>query len=620
MDHDYSGEGSSGSVEPPDCNAVEVDPTGRYIRYNEILGQGAFKTVYKAFDDVEGIEVAWNQIKIDDVLQSKGDVERVYSEVQLLKQLKHENIMKFCSSWIDQRGRIINIITELFSSGSLRQYRMKHKKVDMKVIKRWARRILAGLDYLHSHQPPIIHRDLKCDNIFINGNRGEIKIGDLGFATIMQRSNCRSVIGTPEFMAPELYDEEYNELVDIYSFGMCMLELVTFEYPYSECKNSAQIYKKVSSGIKPVALSKVTDPEVKAFIEKCIAPAKERFSAKALLMDPFLLADSLPQPVTDVINGNMYSTRNQFVRMHVNMCEDGRPEVITLVNNDDDGSPVRVVVQKSLDMRNFSLVGEPREDRSLSLSLQIESYGRVEREMHILFYLDNNSLATARGIVDQFRLCDQDEKVMSRLVDVLLSQLIPGWKLLSSTDEQLKNNEMQHCCSEPTSPFSSVTSFHNLFDPPEDSSCQIGDNKAVPIRVDNTIPLDIESLCISPTDDEVSIISMEGHDDKSSVMCTSSMIGEADGHGADVMAGVEKNQGMVSMFSDIPGFQRFPGNESFHHVADELDDDDVDDDVRAEINLIELQYREALNVLNQRRQKVIEMVKSRAAQRKRALT
>lgn len=51
--------------------------------------------------------------------------------------------------------------------------------------------------------------------------------------------------GTPEFMAPEVYEEEYNELVDIYSFGMCILEMVTFEYPYSECTNPAQIYKKV---------------------------------------------------------------------------------------------------------------------------------------------------------------------------------------------------------------------------------------------------------------------------------------------------------------------------------------------------------------------------------------
>lgn len=48
-------------------------------------------------------------------------------------------------------------------------------------------------------------------------------------------------------MAPELYEEEYNELVDIYAFGMCLLELVTFEYPYVECANAAQIFKKVTA-------------------------------------------------------------------------------------------------------------------------------------------------------------------------------------------------------------------------------------------------------------------------------------------------------------------------------------------------------------------------------------
>ena len=53
------------------------------------------------------------------------------------------------------------------------------------------------------------------------------------------------LIGTPEFMAPELYDENYDEKVDIYAFGMCVLEMVTKEVPYSECINPAQIYKKV---------------------------------------------------------------------------------------------------------------------------------------------------------------------------------------------------------------------------------------------------------------------------------------------------------------------------------------------------------------------------------------
>ena len=47
-------------------------------------------------------------------------------------------------------------------------------------------------------------------------------------------------------MAPEFYNEKYNEKVDVYAFGMLLLELVTMQYPYSECSNAAQIYKKVS--------------------------------------------------------------------------------------------------------------------------------------------------------------------------------------------------------------------------------------------------------------------------------------------------------------------------------------------------------------------------------------
>lgn len=120
-------------------------------------------------------------------------------------------------------------------------------------------------------------------------------------------------------MAPEVYEEEYNQLVDIYSFGMCILEMVTFEYPYSECTHPAQIYKKVISvgtqnsqfnfpdcllilptdlcieffiqGKKPEALYKVKDPEVRHFVEKCLVAVSRRLSARELLKDPFLRVD-----------------------------------------------------------------------------------------------------------------------------------------------------------------------------------------------------------------------------------------------------------------------------------------------------------------------------------------
>lgn len=281
---------------------VEKDPSGRYVRYNEFLGKGAFKTVYKGFDEDDGTEVAWCQVDIDDVLQSPEEVQRsLYSEVNLIKSLKHENIIKCYNSWVNDEKKTINIITELFTSGSLRQYRKKHKNVDLKAIKNWSRQILRGLHYLHTHNPPIIHRDLKCDNIFVNGFNGQVKIGDLGLAIVMQQPFARSCIGTPEFMAPELYDEEYNELVDIYSFGMCVLEMVTGEYPYSECTNPAQIFKKVTSGVKPAALSRVGDPQVKQFIEKCLVPASLRLSAEELLKDPFLASENSKDRVCNTL-------------------------------------------------------------------------------------------------------------------------------------------------------------------------------------------------------------------------------------------------------------------------------------------------------------------------------
>ena len=54
------------------------------------------------------------------------------------------------------------------------------------------------------------------------------------------------IAGTPEFMAPEMYDEEYDEAVDVYAFGMCMLEMTTNEYPYKECTGPAQIFRRVT--------------------------------------------------------------------------------------------------------------------------------------------------------------------------------------------------------------------------------------------------------------------------------------------------------------------------------------------------------------------------------------
>lgn len=71
---------------------------------------------------IEGIEVAWNQVKVADLLRNSEDLERLYSEVNLLKTLNHKNIITFYHSWVDTKNKNINFLTEIFTSGTLRQY------------------------------------------------------------------------------------------------------------------------------------------------------------------------------------------------------------------------------------------------------------------------------------------------------------------------------------------------------------------------------------------------------------------------------------------------------------------------------------------------------------------
>lgn len=156
---------------------AEIDPTGRYGRYDELLGSGSMKKVYRSFDQKEGIEVAWNQVKLRHLMnRDPVMIDRLYSEVGLLRSLKNKNIIGFHNVWRDDEHLTLNFITEVCSSGNLRDYRKKHKRVSVRALKKWSKQILKGLDYLHTHEPCVIHRDLNSSNVFVNGNTGQVII------------------------------------------------------------------------------------------------------------------------------------------------------------------------------------------------------------------------------------------------------------------------------------------------------------------------------------------------------------------------------------------------------------------------------------------------------------
>lgn len=184
---------------------VEVDPTGRFGRYDDLLGHGAVKKVYRAFDQEEGTEVAWNQVRLRIFSEDPTLINRLYSEVKLLSTLKNKYIIVCYSVWKDEAHNTLNFITEVCTSGNLRQYRKKHRHVSIRALKKWSRQVLEGLEYLHTHEPCIIHRDLNCSNIFINGNTGQVIITHKLYQ-LVSPDFCEHKLGRSIFRQYEFYN------------------------------------------------------------------------------------------------------------------------------------------------------------------------------------------------------------------------------------------------------------------------------------------------------------------------------------------------------------------------------------------------------------------------------
>ncbi|XP_021561972.1 nuclear receptor-binding protein isoform X7 [Carlito syrichta] len=240
---------------------LEESPCGRWQKRREEVNQRnvpGIDSAYLAMDTEEGVEVVWNEVQ--------------FSERKNYK-LQEEKVI---------------FITEYMSSGSLKQFLKKtkknHKTMNEKAWKRWCTQILSALSYLHSCDPPIIHGNLTCDTIFIQHN-GLIKIGSVAPDTINNHvKTCREEQKNLHFFAPE-YGEVTNvtTAVDIYSFGMCALEMAVLEIQ-GNGESSYVPQEAISS-----AIQLLEDPLQREFIQKCLQsePAR-RPTARELLFHPAL--------------------------------------------------------------------------------------------------------------------------------------------------------------------------------------------------------------------------------------------------------------------------------------------------------------------------------------------
>lgn len=250
---------------------VEWDPDDRFHRSDEEIAKGRFKTVYRGYDTENGIDVAWCKVEDPDPEYGQETLERIYKEMKKGLSLDHSSIIRCFACWLDTERGCINLITELFTSGTLRSYIEKYN-VEMNVHRKVVRQILNGLKYLHAHIPPVVHADLRLDKIYVNGFNGEVKIGDLGLTTLQARRYHPSE--PPEFDSP---------LEDLFSLGLCVYELLT-----GTQLDRVQLADPDSEG--PL-LQNVRNPDARDFISQCLE-MDSNLTADALLGHQFLKKQS----------------------------------------------------------------------------------------------------------------------------------------------------------------------------------------------------------------------------------------------------------------------------------------------------------------------------------------
>ncbi|KAL6113280.1 nrbp1 [Pungitius sinensis] len=276
-----------------ESDILEESPCGRWQKRREEVNQRnvpGIDDAYLAMDTEEGVEVVWNEVMISERKNFKlleGKVEAVFDN---LIHLEHANIVKFHKYWADtkeNRARVI-FITEYMSSGSLKQFLKKtkknHKSMNEKAWKRWCTQILSALSYLHSCDPPIIHGNLTCDTIFIQHN-GLIKIGSVAPDTINSHvKTCHEEQKNLHFFAPEYGAvDDVTTAVDIYSFGVCALEMALLEIQ-GNGESSLVSPEAINS-----AIQLLEDPLQRELIQKCLeCDPDTRPTARELLFNQAL--------------------------------------------------------------------------------------------------------------------------------------------------------------------------------------------------------------------------------------------------------------------------------------------------------------------------------------------
>ena len=261
------------------------------------IGVGSFGEVYVGMNTQTGVLMAVKKFSI-----AKAVMQDIKTEVELMRSLKHPNIVRYLGAQMD--NRYLHIFQEWVPGGSVSSLLSKFGPFSIEVIQSYISQTLRGLVYLHDND--IMHRDIKGSNILVN-DEGGVKLADFGASKKLKNLDANmmmslTVRGTPYFMAPEVFEEKYSAKADVWGIGCVVIQMVTALPPWKDLglTNPISLFNHIKrhKGPPPMehpqkeTFSKRQQSSwilLKEFVHKCFEQDPlERPSAKELLDYPFV--------------------------------------------------------------------------------------------------------------------------------------------------------------------------------------------------------------------------------------------------------------------------------------------------------------------------------------------